>query len=330
MEPRILLAGLMLLFISCESTLEREFNHAMSGNDLRAAAERVERALAVNPQDPEANFLMGRILAEQRQYPDAMRYFDRSLAAAPAYSDKIDHILETHYRNEFNNATTAWDHGGYEATITHFEAAIQIYPDRWEKYPIKGEAHKNLGQYESAQQSFTKCLSVPRMRRFCGTNLAISYFKNNQFEQAKRVAEQYLDHYPADRNLLKIAAYAYLETGGIEDAGSYFSRYVDAGFTYDALRQFATELNNKGEIFAAERFFTLCLRVNPSDPEVLAALSSIYLETGNYDLMVQANERLHSLEPDSPKHMMRLMLAYELAGEIEKFRSIQSELGINE
>ncbi len=330
MAARYLLTGLILLLISCESTLEREFNQAMSGNDIRSAAEHVERALTANPQDPEANYLMGKIKAEQRLYPAAREYFNRALVAAPTYHDKIDHLLETHYRNEFNNATSAWEQGRYEMTITHFDAAIQIYPDRWEKYPIKGEAHKNLGQYESAQQAFAKCITVSRLQRFCGTNLALSYFRNGQFEQAKSVSEQYLEHYPTDRNLLKIAAYAYLETGGIEDADYYFTRYVDAGFTYEALRQFATELNNMGEIYAAERFFTLCLRVNPSDPEVLAALSSIYLETGNYDLMVQANERLHSLEPDTPEHMKRLMLAYELAGEIEKFRSIQSELGIND
>ncbi len=167
MAPGFLLSGLILLFISCESTLEREFNQAMSGNDVRSATEHVERALTVNPQDPEANYLMGKINAEQRQYPAAREYFDRALTVAPTYRDKIDHLLETHYRNEFNNATAAWDQGHYETTITHLGAAIQIYPDRWEKYPIKGEAHKNLGQYESAQQSFARCVSVPRMQRFC-------------------------------------------------------------------------------------------------------------------------------------------------------------------
>ncbi len=330
MVPRFLLLGFLLLFISCESTLEREFNHAMSGNDMRAATEHVERALADNPADPEANYLMGRILTENRNYPKAMEYFNLALATAPTYQKQIDHILETRYRNEFNSATASWEHGQYEATISYLDAAIQIYPDRWEKYPLKGEAHKNLGQYEYAQQAFTRCVSIEHMQRFCGTNLALSYFKNDQFEQAKRIAERYLEHYPQDRNLLKVAAYAYLETDDVENADSYFSKYVDSGFTYDALRQFATELNNMGEIYAAERFYTLCLRVNPSDPEVLATLSSIYLETGNYDLMVQANERLLSLEPDNTIHKERLMLAYELAGDIERYRAIQSELDTNE
>lgn len=302
---------------------------AMSADDLSLAREHVQEVLASEPADPEALFLMGKIHLKERDYPEAKSYFEQSLAMAPTYELKITNLLESGYRNEFNAANTAWEQGRYETAIRHFDAAIQIFPERWEPYPVKGEAHKNLGQYPLAQQAFQRCASEPRMQRFCGTNLAVSYFRNDQFQEAKRTARQYLAVFPEDRNLLKIAAYASLETGNIADAESFFSRYIASGATFDAVLQFATELNNIGEIYVAEKFFTQCLKANPNDAKVLAALSSIYLETGNFDLMVQANERLLLLDPDNTQHKEMLLLAYELAGDTESYMIIQSELDSN-
>ena len=329
MPSRLLLPGLMLLLFACESTLQREFSIAMSGDDLSLAREHVQKALASDPADPEALFLMGKIHLKERNYPGAKSYFGQALEVAPTYGEEIANLLESGYRNEFNAANTAWEQGRYETSIRYFDAAIQIFPERWEPYPVKGEAHKNLGQYPLAQQAFQRCVNVQRMQRFCGTNLAVSYFKNDQFQEAKRTARQYLAVFPEDRNLLKIAAYASLETGNMADAENMFSRYIKAGATFDAVLQFATELNNIGEIYVAEKFFTHCLRANPNDAKVLASLSSIYLETGNFDLMVQANERLLLLEPDNSEHKEMLLLAYELAGDTESYKIIQSELDSN-
>ena len=301
----------------------------MSGEDIHLAREHVEDALTLDPYDPEALYLMGKIHVKERNYPEGKSYFERSLDVAPGFKQEISHLLETSYRREFNAGNSAWEKGQFETAIRHFDAAIQIFPDRWEPYPVKGEAHKYLGQYPQAIHAFQHCVSVPRMQRFCSTSLAVSYFRNGQFQEAKRTARQYLSLYPEDRNLLKIATYASLETDNIADAEAMFSRYIDAGATYDAVLQFATELNNKGEIYVAERFFTLCLKANPNDKTVLAALSSIYLETGNFDLMVQANERLLLLEPHNTGHKEMLLLAYELAGDLESYKIIQSELDLN-
>jgi len=329
MAARLLLLGLLLLFFACESTLKREFTIAMSGEDLQLAKEHVGNALATDPSNPEALYLMGKIHLKERNYPQAKSYFERSLNAAPTFEEEIAHHLEASYRREFNAGNSAWERGNFETAIRHLDAAIQIFPERWEPYPVKGESHKHLGQYPQARQAFQQCVSVPRLQRFCSTNLAISYFRDGQFQEAKRTARQYLSLFPEDRNLLKIAAYASLETGNVADGEAFFSRYIKAGATYDAVLQFATELNNKGEIYVAERFFTLCLKTNPNDKTVLTALSSIYLETGNFDLMVQANERLLLLDPDNRDHKEMLLLAYELAGDTESYRIIQSELDHN-
>lgn len=330
MAARYIIPGLILLLFSCESTLMRDFNHAMSGEDVHLATDRVERALAADPYNPEAHFLLGKILASQRKYTEAIESFDRSLSLSPVYKEEILFILESNYRSEFNSANTALADGRYANAVDHLDAASRIYSDRWEKYPLKGEAHRELGQYALARESFERCMDIPKMQRYCAVNMALAYFKEQKFDDAARMAEKHLETYPFDRNLLKIAAYANLETGDIASAEDHFSKYIDAGSTYEALLQFAIDLNNKGEIYAAERFFMLCLNVEPYDKEVLSALSSIYLETGNFDLMAEANERLLSLDPDNTEAKQRLLLAYELSGNMEGYRTLQNGNNYNE
>lgn len=315
MVYRSLSVMLMLLLLGCESTLMKEYNLAEEERNHAAARQAVERVLAVNPGEPEANFLMGKILLEQRNYTEANPYFERSLEASPLFRERIEYLIEMSYLTEFNAAISAWENDDYELSARLLHKALEVKPGAVEVYPVLGQAYKNIEQYPSAQSAFRECVPVDRFRRLCSTNLAVSLFRNNQFEEANRVAKENMRFLPYDRNLVKIVAYSYLEMQRFDEAEEFFSRYMRFGFTYDALKQFATELNNFGEMVRAEEYLVLCLQYEPHDEEVLEALSTIYLETGNYDLMVQANERLLALYPENHVFRERLALANELASD---------------
>lgn len=270
---------LMLLILGCESTLMKEYNLAVEGRNHSAAIQAVERALRENPGDPEANFLMGKILTEQRSYTEAIHYFERSLEASPLFRERIEYLTEMSYRTEFNLAVSAWEEGDYELSARLLHKALEVKPEAVEVYPVLGQAYKNMEQYANAQVAFRECVPVDRFRRLCSTNLAVSLFRNNQFEEANRVAKENMSYLPYDRNLVKIAAYSYLEMQKFDEAEDFFTRYMGFGFTYDALKQFAAELNNFGEFVRAEEYLVLCLQYEPQDREVLEALSTIYLET---------------------------------------------------
>lgn len=315
MVDRLLCVILVLFLLGCESTLMKEYNLAVEERNHSAARQSVERALTSNPGEPEANFLMGKILMEQRNYTVAKPYFERSLEASPLFRERIEYLVEMSYLTEFNSAVSAWEDNDYGLSATYLQKALEVKPEAVEVYPVLGQAYKNMGQYTSAQAAFRECVPVDRFRRLCSTNLAVSLFRNNQFEEANRVARENMSYLPYDRNLVKIAAYSYLEMQRFDEAEDFFTRYMRFGFTYNALKQFAAELNNYGEMVRAEEYLVLCLQYEPHDKEVLEALSTIYLETGNYDLMVQANERLLALNPESIVFRERLALAYELASD---------------
>ena len=315
MVNRLLCVTLMLFLLGCESTLMKEYNLAVEERNHSSAIQSVERALTANPGEPEANFLMGKILMEQRNYAEAKPYFERSLEVSPLFRERIEYLIEMSYRTEFNQAVSAWEDQDYELSARLLHKALEAKPEAVEVYPVLGQAYMNMEQYASAEAAFRECVPVDRFRRLCSTNLAVSLFRDNRFEEANRVAKENMSYLPYDRNLVKIVAYSYLEMQEFDEAEDFFSRYMRFGFTYDALKQFATELNNSGELVRAEEYLVLCLQYDPHDKEVLEVLSTIYLETGNYDLMVQANERLLALNPESIVFRQRLALANELASD---------------
>lgn len=334
MNRRILILQALLcssfLFISCESALMRDYNHHMAGNDLRSARNILNEELDRNPNSAEANYLMGNLLSQEQEYEEANKYFERSLNASSVYKEHIEYLKERNYRTEFHEGLDAWNEDRLQRTVQKMNLASQVFPGRVEVYPILGNAYEEIGQPKDAQQAFMTCLTYDEANYECGLNLANSYYQNSQYNDAITFINDFSEHFPDNDKLLKILTYSYFETNQLDEAEKTFTTYSTIQNSYDDLKQFAVELNNIGEIYRAEEYFRQCLERMPKDEEVLRALSSIYLETGNYRLMVQANERLLSMDPDNEALKKRLMLSYELYGDIDNYKALKSELGLDE
>jgi tetratricopeptide (TPR) repeat protein len=302
----------------------------MAGNDIRSARQTITAELNKNPDSPEANYLMGNLLSREQEYEEANNYFERSLNASSIYREHIEYLKERNYRTEFHEGLDAWNEERFQRAIQKMNLASEVFPGRIEVYPIMGNAYEEIGQPKEAQQAFMTCLTYDESNYECGLNLANSYYQNGQYTDAITFITDFSEHSPDDAKLLKIFTYSFFETNQLDEAEKIFARYSNIQSSYDDLKQFAVELNNIGAIYRAEKYFRQCLERMPKDEEVLSSLSSIYLETGNYRLMVQANERLLSMDPDNEALKKRLMLSYELYGDIDNYKVIKSELGLDQ
>lgn len=308
----------------------RDYNHHMAGTDIQSARQLLNQELNKNQDSPEANYLMGNLLSREQDYEEANTYFERSLNASSLYREHIEYLKERNYRTEFHEGLDAWNDERFPRTIQKMNLANEVFPGRVEVYPILGNAYEEVGQTNDAQAVYWDCLTYDESNYQCGLHLANSYYKNGDYNEAITFITDFSEQYPNNANLLKVLLYSYFETGRLDEAEQIFDNYSNAQNSYDELKQFAVELNNIGEIYRAEKYFRECLERKPKDKDVLSALSSIYLDTGNYRLMVQANERLLSMEPDNEILKKRLMLSYELYGDIDNYKAIKSELGLDE
>lgn len=302
----------------------------MAGSDLRSARQLLTEELSRNPNSAEANYLMGNLLSQQKNYEEANDYFERSLNSSGLFKEHIDYLKEKNYREELDRGLDAWEEDNYEFTVRQLNLTRQIYPGRVELYPTLGSAYGELNDPENAQEAYKTCLAFDESNYECGLNLAYSYYDNDQFQDAILFVNDFLEVRGEDSVLLKILVYSHLEEGESEEAELAFSRFREIQNSYNELKQFAIELNNAGEIYKAEEYFRQCLERTPRDEDVLRALSYIYLDTGNYRLMVQANERLLSMDPENETLKKRLMLSYELYGDIDNYKAIKTELGLEE
>ncbi|MCC5907255.1 MAG: tetratricopeptide repeat protein [Balneolaceae bacterium] len=324
-----LLIGSLLFILACESAVMREFNTHMAGSDFRSAEQMLERELSQNPNSAEANFLMGNVLSREKQYTEANTYFERSLNSSSMYREHIDYLKERNYRLELNAGIDAWERERFQQTVQLLTYANQIYPERIEVYPTLGSALTETGQHEDAQHMYLQCLNFEPENFQCGLNLAKSYYSTSMYDEAIRIAQEFSEYYSTNATFLKILAYSNFETGHLDQAQDAFDRKLNLQVNNEAIKQFAIELNNIGEIYRAEQYFRRYLERMPRDKDVLSALSYIYLETGNFRLMVQANERLVAMEPANRQLKENLMLAYELHGDIDNYRAIKSDLGLD-
>lgn len=319
----------IIIAVACESAVLRDFNTHMAGNDHRSALQLLESELSSSPNSAEVNYLMGKLLSSEKKYIEADIYFERTMRLSSMYREQINDLKERNYRLELNEGFAEWDQDRFASAIQFLTYAVHIFPDRAEVYPVLAAAFKETGQYEELRRVSIQCLQLQPENTYCGLNLAESYILSGNFKNAIEISQNVLESNPTNQTLNKILAYAHLESGNSYEAQKTFLIKIQNHFDYESVKQFANELNNLGEIYLAEEFYRVCLEREPRDQDILNALSYIYLETGNYRLMVQANERLLTLNPDNRLIQKNLMLAYELYGDIDNYRAIRSKLGLD-
>jgi len=329
----LLLIGVFFLFgifSACESTLMREFNHHMSGSDLNSAKSVVQQQLSRNGQNPEANYLMGNLLSREQNYAEANTYFDKSLKRSSVYREHIDYLRERNYTEEFNQGVEAYQNNRHERAVRQFELALQIFPDRVEAYPLLAKSRSELGQPDLAETAYRACLEFEPAHLECGLNLSEMLVEQERYTDVISVAGPLSREHPEDWRPYRLLTDAYLQTSQYDRAEESFSNLISKQNRYDNLKQFALSLYNKGEIRRAEPYLVSCLERNATDPDILQVLAGIYLDSGNYELVIDAGNRLLDADPQNSSIKAKLMIAYELTGDIDRYKEMQAELGLNE
>lgn len=328
-QALVLPGCLFLYFIiltACESTLMREFNHHMSGNDLQSSHRMLDRELASNPNNTEANYLKGNLLSRQKEYSDANEYFERSLSSSSLFREHITYLKERNYRSEFNTALEAQENSQHELAARHYNLALSIYPEKTEPMPLLGAAYETMERTDDAAVIYKRCLSLAASHYECGLRLAEIEFNRNNYTETIRLATELRESYPEDWRPLQLLTEAYMESSQYELAESSFSVLRRLQNSYRTLKNTAISFYNRGEVRRAERYFRECLAQQPNDTDVLRALSSIYLDSRNYELMIEAGNRLLQIEPNNRTVKAQLMIAYELTGDLDNYKALQEEL----
>jgi len=306
----------------------REFNHHMAGNNLEASNRVIDQELRANPNNAEANYLKGNLLYRQENFSEGNEHFERSLNTSSRFREHITYLQERNYRDELENGIEAFEADNDSRAVRHLARAAEIAPDRHELYPVLGRAHENLGQVSSAEEAYDTCLSLDSDHQKCGLNLAELYYEEERYESVIPLGNRLSAAYPEDWRPLKLLTESHLELGEFEQAETSLERMRSLRNDYNTLKNSAIHFYNNGETERAEHYLRECLVMQPRDADVLKALTEIYLNSRNYDLVIEAGERLLGVEPNNRTVKAQMMIAYEITGDIDRYNELQQELGL--
>jgi Flp pilus assembly protein TadD len=107
------------------------------------------RALAIQPNFPEAWFNRGRALDDLGRYEEALTSYDQALAIQPNFPEAWN-----------NRGSVLFNLERYEEALTSFDQVLTIQLNDHRAWSNRGNALSQLGHYEEALASFDQALTI--------------------------------------------------------------------------------------------------------------------------------------------------------------------------
>jgi tetratricopeptide (TPR) repeat protein len=133
-----LLAGVPMALRSQEDPRQAAFALEQQGRNAEAEATWLEISKQ-QPSNPEPYAHLGLLEARQEHYPDAIRYYRKAFAMAPAMPGLRLNLGLAYFKN-----------GDYKQAIAMFEPVLQQKPDDQQLTILVGMSHYGLGQFDAA------------------------------------------------------------------------------------------------------------------------------------------------------------------------------------
>ncbi len=153
---------------------------------MRLAVEATQKALALDPSDPQTHTGMGYLYIMQREYDKAVASAERAVALNPGGARSLFALAMAMYYSCRDNEA-----------VTFMEQAIRLDP-----FPSStglrnlGAAYRSVGRYEEAIKQSKKALELSPNDLFTHLGLAITYIKLGRDEEAKAEAVEVLRIHP--------------------------------------------------------------------------------------------------------------------------------------
>jgi tetratricopeptide (TPR) repeat protein len=284
------------------------------GNE-KAAAEYLERAVALGTGDSAAWYLHGMILAARGDTPKAIAAFRKATELEDGYglyhfrlaetlfnsgedcSAELARALETGSDNGW-----AWNlaamrdlaAGDLDAAERNADKARRLLPGELAPLVNHAEIWRREGRLDEALALFDP--NDPDSLH-AQANLLV---EDGRHEEAEELYVQALRHHPFDAELLTDRAANCIEIDLLSEADDLLGRAIEIESSPRVYKLIAYLSGRKGEYVRAEVALQRGLEEFPDATELLFELASVYNATGKRDKAAETARRLRELD-DSPR-----------------------------
>ena len=240
-------------------------------HDLKGAEAAVDRALAINENNPPALLLKAQLLNARGQRAEAIARLDQAVKLAPA--DVALRLERANMLIESNQDKLAAEDAA---------AALKIDPRSAGAVYIQAVLAVRAHDYTKADTLLTRLQPLFGHFQRAYYFEAVVKFNLGQAEQAISAAEKYVARMPQDPDGVKLLARIDIATQRPESAVAVLGKAVTAGMQdaqmLDLLGQAYGAIGNR---IKAVQAFQGAQKLAPNDPDIMAHLAAARLQAGD-------------------------------------------------
>jgi tetratricopeptide (TPR) repeat protein len=305
---------------------------------LGAAAAHYETVLAVDPDQPNALYLLGSLRMGEGRFGDASSLLDRAAQANPDHADTLLQLGNARFRQgdvagaraswsrlvelrpglaeaHANLARAALAEGDVQAAIAAGRAAVSLNPELAEGWTNLGNAQLAGGVVAEAIDSYRAALTRQDTAQ-AQANLANAMHRAGALQPALAGAELALDRAPDLLEARLVQTRALRDMGHPAEARSSAEKAVaiapDSAAAVLALGNALFDLDRLDEAASA---YHRALELDPGLAEAHANLGFLHTAQGRYQDAIAACERAVALRPDFAEAHWNQGFAHLLAGD---------------
>ena len=259
--------------------------------NLAVASELYNKQLKLNPQDENANQLLGMVYFASGNFEYATHYMEKSLALNP----NQPHVL--------NNLAACFSKAGQkDAAIDCYEKAIALQPTYVEAYRNLAISQKALGKHKSALKTVASALEVETSNTELIMLQGQLYKGNKAFVEAIRCFERVLDIQPGHVEARHNLGVSLRLSGRSEQALENYLILSKQGVEkYQLAHNIANAYSDLGELEKAISYFEKAIGLNPGYVESHKNLNDLLWEMDDRVRFLASYQKALKQEGNNPE-----------------------------
>lgn len=220
--------------------------------------------------------------------------------------------------------------GRFQQAIDNFNKLIQLDPELYEAYFLRGIGKYNLGDFLGAKSDFDKALSINPVFTMAYHYRAITYSRLGQYDNALEDLQEAVDLRPSYNGLYFSRGVTYLLSQQFELAEADFNRFIrhEPRVSEAYLNRGACYLFLKDTVKALQDYNTAVL-LNKFDPEGYIRRSRVYAMKENYEeALSDLNQAISLDSANSFAYFNRALIRYnrnDLNGALSDLEKVLAE-----
>jgi tetratricopeptide (TPR) repeat protein len=289
---------------------------------LADADELARRAIAAEPDNAEAEHMLGIVAHQSGKLAEAVEHVRRAIAIKPdvalyhanlaemcRLAGRVDEAIAVGRRaialdpdsaGAFSNLGAAlFDKGKFEEALPHCDRAIAIQPDFAQAHSNRGNALQRLKRFAEAEPSYRRAIALQPDFPDGWNNLGTCLRELKRTEEAETVYRKALELAPNNPDTLDNLALAVKDLGRLDEAAELMRRALVIEARSDKFHlHHATVLLDQGKTEEAAAAAERALALDPNNHDAVNLMGRIAFERGDLKAALAHYRRALALKPD--------------------------------